>query len=69
MAQARGELRSFQDSCAASDIVVAEGLQEEDTVRAVLKAAEAVPTVVAFGCAPSLQGVLRLGGLKMADTG
>ena len=67
--QARGELQSFQDSCAASNLMVAEGLQEEQIVSHVLKAAESVPTVVAFGCAQSLQGATRLGGVHMADDG
>ena len=69
LAQAKGELQSFQDSCAASDIIVAEGLQEERAVRDILEATRSVPTVVAFGCAPGLQGAMRLGGVHLADNG
>ena len=67
--KARGELQSFQDSCATSDIVVVEGIQLEPTVDVVLSAADLVPTLVAFGCAPRLQAATRLGGVRMTDHG
>ncbi len=65
----RGELQSFQYSCATSDIVVVEGMQQEPTVDVVLSATDLVPTLVAFGCAPRLQAAMRLGGIRVADHG
>lgn len=67
--KARGELQSFQDSCAKSNIVVVEGLHEEQAVDSVLKAVEAVPTFVVFGCASRLQNAMRLGGWSLVDDG
>ena len=66
--QGKGELQSFQDSCAAADIVVAEGLQDEVAAEKVLHAAAAVPTLVTFGCAQSLQAAMRLGGISATDS-
>ena len=67
--QGRGELQSFQDSCAACDIAVVEGVQDEAAAEAILKGTAVVPTVVAFGCAPRLQAAMRLGELSSADAG
>ena len=67
--QGKGELQSFQDSCTAADIVLAEGLQDEVAAEQVLHAAAAVPTLVTFGCAQSLQAAMRLGGISATDSG
>ena len=68
-AQAKGELQSFKDSCAASDIVVVEGIHGEEAAAHVLEGAVSVPTLVTFGCALSLQSAMRLGGLSVTDNG
>jgi hypothetical protein len=67
--QGKGELQNFQDCCARADIVVAEGLQDEVAAERVLHAAAAVPTLVAFGCAQSLQAVMRFGSISATDSG
>ena len=67
--QGRGDLQSFQDSCAACDIAVVEGVQEETVAERILRATAAVPTMVTFGCAPRLQAAMRLGGLPSAAAG
>ena len=67
--QGKGELQSFQDSCAAADIVVAEGLQDEVAAEKFLHAAAAVPTLVTLGCAQSLEAAMRLGGISATDSG
>lgn len=67
--QGKGELQSFQDSCAAADIVVVEGILGDAAAAKVLQAAASVPTLVAFGCALSLQAAMRLGGASTTDNG
>ena len=62
-------LRDFQREALRADILFVEGLQDNAAAESLLECASKVPTLVAFGCASTLQHRQRLGGLALAPAG
>jgi hypothetical protein len=70
MLQDSGESAArYKRLASAADIVLVEGVQDDQAASAIAAAAASAPTFVAFDCAARLQSMTRLGGHPVAEPG